>query len=95
MLSAAALILAVVLGEAAAQASDFDAAIYRTRRGPDLTLVDGVLEFDPGIVEEGVDCAYVVNLRVADSAQAPILNDSWRGVLDCGPQKARRAEMAK
>ncbi len=80
----AVLVLALAWGEAAkAQVSDFDVALFRTRRGADLTMADGVVEFDPRIVQGGDGCAYVVGLEVRDSAQLTILNDSWRGVLAC------------
>ncbi len=68
---------------AAAQVSDFDVAFFRTRRGADLTVVDGVVQFDPRIAAGGEGCAYVMGIEVRDSARTPILQDSWRGLLSC------------
>ncbi|NIS64029.1 MAG: hypothetical protein GTO05_02565, partial [Gemmatimonadales bacterium] len=69
--------------QARAQESGFDVALFRTRRGPELTVVDGVLEFDPRRVEGGTGCGYVVALSVTDSSGVVLLRDSWRGVLAC------------
>jgi len=83
---AALLLLLVPTGPAAAQVSDFDVAAFRTQRGTDITVVDGVLRFDPRIVEGGEDCAYVVGIEIKDSDQLTIRTDEWRGLLSCEPQ---------
>ncbi|UCF18529.1 MAG: GWxTD domain-containing protein, partial [Gemmatimonadota bacterium] len=68
---------------AAAQVSDFDVALYRTKRGADLTVVDGVVQFDPHIAAGGEECAYLMGIEVRDSLDTPILQDDWRGVMSC------------
>ena len=55
-----------------------------------VEVVDGVLEFDPRIVEGGADCAYVVGLGVADSAETRILDERWRGVMACETEEVSR-----
>lgn len=79
-----ALVLSLVsVGPLAAQVSDLDVAAFRTRRADNLTVVDGVIQFDPRIAEGGEDCGYIVGIEVRDSAQLNILSDNWRGVLAC------------
>lgn len=66
-----------------AQVSGLDVAVYRTRRGEDLTLVDGVAQFDPRLVQGGDDCAYDMKLTVRDASETAILEDGWSAVLAC------------
>ncbi len=68
---------------AAAQVSDFDVALFRTRRGADLTVVDGVVHFDPRMAAGGEECAYLMGIEVRDSDETLILQDNWRGLLSC------------
>jgi GWxTD domain-containing protein len=85
----AVVILALAIGEpVSAQAPGFDAALYRTKAGGNVTLVDGVLEFDPRIVDGGVDCAYNVGVTVTDSTDTEIYRDRWRSVLACESDEA-------
>lgn len=90
------LLLALAPLEAArAQVSDVDVGVFRSRRGPELTLVDGVVQFDPRVVEGGEDCAYLVGIEVRDSEQLAILQDGWRGLLACEPEgEAQLSERA-
>ncbi len=79
-----ALVLCLAGTEAApAQVSELDVARFRTSRGEDLTVVDGVMNFDPHLVAGGEECAYWVGIEVRDSAGVAILTDEWRGVLAC------------
>lgn len=85
---ALALLIAPALAEVAqAQVSGLEVALYRTRRGEDLTLVDGVVQFDPRLVQGGDDCAYYMKLAVRDSAETVILEDGWSAVLACAGQQ--------
>ncbi len=86
------LLVALALAEVAqAQVSGFEVALYRTRRGEDLTLVDGVVQFDPRLVQGGEDCAYNMKLAVRDSAETAILEDGWSAVLACEGQQPAEA----
>lgn len=79
-----ALLAALAIAEVVqAQVSGLDVALYRTRRGEDLTLVDGVVQFDPRLVRGGEGCAYDLKLTVRDAAETAILEDGWSAVLGC------------
>lgn len=80
----AALVVAVAFGGAAeAQVSGLEVALYRTLRGEEATLVDGVVEFEPRLVQGGEGCAYRMNVAVRDSSETKIYEDGWNGVLGC------------
>lgn len=79
-----------------AQVSELDLALFRTSRGEDLTLVDGVVEFDPRLVRGGEDCEYELVLEVRDSASTAILEERWSAALACeGPQEGFQPGRAK
>ncbi len=71
----------------AAQASDLEAALFRTRRAADVTVVDGIVQFDPALVANAKDCAYRLNVKVRDAARTLIFEDSWMGVVGCESAK--------
>jgi GWxTD domain-containing protein len=85
-----AVLVVLASGAAAeAQVSGLEVALFRTLRGEELTLVDGVVEFEPWLVQGGEDCAYDMRLAVRDSGGTTILEDGWSAVLDCtGEQPA-------
>ncbi len=77
----------------AAQASELEAALFRTRRAADVTVVDGIVQFDPALVANAKDCVYRLNVKVRDAARTLIFEDSWIGVVAC--ESAKMAELKR
>lgn len=81
------LLATLALSESArAQVGDLDVVTFRTRRGGGLTLVDGVVQFDPSVVQGGEDCGYEMRLEVRDATNTAILEDSWSALNACQAQ---------
>jgi hypothetical protein len=83
-----ALSLAVAVAQTAwAQASEFDVAVFRTQRGPELTVVDGVVEFEPQLVAAG---RTVPTSSASRSAILAVRRFSVTGGADSWPAMSRR-----
>ncbi len=95
----AALLCVMILPDAAvAQQAEIEAAVFRTRQPPNLTVVEGLLEFDPSL-DEG-SCAYELAIDVDDATGSTIHSERWRAGWECqkeevSPTSARQVRVVE
>lgn len=82
------------LGFSVAQGQELDARLHRTWAAPNLTVVDGLLAFDPALVRAALRCTYVIGVTVTDPSGTEILRDEWSGTAGCAPSGERGRQVS-